>query len=61
MAAAPSRRGLESPTPEQVESAALAAARARIAELETEVKILRKAAAAVEQGGAIESPVRPCR
>lgn len=42
-------RGLKSPTPEQVESAALTAARARIAELETEVKILRKAAAAVEQ------------
>ena len=42
-------RGVRSPTPEQVESAALAAARARIAELETEVKILRKAAAAVEQ------------
>lgn len=42
-------RGVTSPTPEQVESAALTAARARIAELETEVKILRKAAAAVEQ------------
>jgi len=42
-------RGLKSPTPQQAESAALAAARARIAELETEVKILRKAAAAVEQ------------
>jgi hypothetical protein len=42
-------RGLKSPTPQQVESAALAAARARIAELETEVKILRKAASAVEQ------------
>ena len=42
-------RGLKTPTPEQVESAALAAAKARIAELETEVKILRKAAAAVEQ------------
>ena len=42
-------RGVKSPTPEQVESAALAAARARIAELETEVKILRKAPAAVEQ------------
>jgi transposase-like protein len=42
-------RGLKSLTAEQVESAALAAARARIAELETEVKIWRKAAAAVEQ------------
>ena len=42
-------RGLKTPTPEQVESAALTAAKARIAELETEVKILRKAAAAVEQ------------
>lgn len=36
-------RGLKAPTPEQAESAALAAARARIAELENEVKILRKA------------------
>jgi putative transposase len=42
-------RGLSSASPARVESAALAAARARIAELETEVKILRKAAAAVEQ------------
>ncbi|WP_345428976.1 IS3 family transposase, partial [Pseudonocardia xishanensis] len=42
-------RGLKTPTPEQVESAALTAAKARIAELETEVKILRKAAAAVEK------------
>jgi len=42
-------RGLKSLTPEHVESAALAAARARIAELETEVKIPRKAAAAVEK------------
>jgi putative transposase len=42
-------RGLTSPTPQQVESAALTAARTRIAEVETEVKILRKAAAAVEQ------------
>jgi putative transposase len=42
-------RGLKIPNPEQAESAALAAARARIAELETEVKILRKAAAAVKQ------------
>ena len=42
-------RGLQSLTTEQIESAALAAAQARIAELETEVKILRKAAAAVEQ------------
>ncbi|WP_063758598.1 hypothetical protein [Kibdelosporangium aridum] len=38
--------------PEAIELAALAAAQARIAELENEVKILRKAAAAVEQGGA---------
>ena len=42
-------RGLKTPTPEAIESAALAAAHARIAELENEVKILRKAAAAVEQ------------
>ncbi|WP_084796250.1 IS3 family transposase [Pseudonocardia asaccharolytica] len=42
-------RGVKAATAQQVESAALAAARARIAELETEVKILRKAAAAVEQ------------
>jgi hypothetical protein len=35
-------RGVKSPTPEQVESTALA-------ELEAEVKILRQAAAAVEQ------------
>jgi putative transposase len=42
-------RGLRSPGPEAIESAALAEARARIAELENEVKILRKAAAAVEQ------------
>jgi putative transposase len=37
------------PTPEQAESAALKAARERILELENEVKILRKAAAAVEE------------
>jgi putative transposase len=42
-------RGVTTLTPEQVESAALTSARARIAELETEIKILRKAAAAVEQ------------
>jgi putative transposase len=42
-------RGLKSLSPDVIESAALAEARARIAELETEVKILRKAAAAVEQ------------
>lgn len=42
-------RGLKIPTPEQAESTALAAARTRIAELEAEVKILRKAATAVEQ------------
>ena len=42
-------RGLRLPNPQQVVSAELAGARARIAELETEVKILRKAAAAVEQ------------
>ena len=42
-------RGLKSSSPEQIESAALAAAHARITELETEVKILRKAAAAVER------------
>ena len=42
-------RGLKTLTPEQVGSAALTAAKARIAELETEVKILRKAAAAMEK------------
>jgi transposase-like protein len=42
-------RGLVSLSPEAIESAALAEAQARIAELENEVKILRKAAAAVEQ------------
>lgn len=42
-------RGLTSLTPEHVESAAFTAARARIAELETEVKILCRAAAAVDQ------------
>jgi transposase-like protein len=42
-------RGLKSPSRERIESAALAAAHARITELETEVKILRKAAAAVER------------
>jgi putative transposase len=41
-------RGAKSP-PESAGSAALAAARARIAELENEVKILRRAAAAVTQ------------
>jgi transposase-like protein len=41
-------RGVKSPTPE-IESAALKAARERITELENEVKILRKAAAAVEE------------
>ncbi|WP_344242597.1 hypothetical protein [Actinocorallia libanotica] len=41
--------GLRAPSPAAVESAALARAQARIAELENEVKILRKAAAAVEQ------------
>lgn len=42
-------RGLRQPTAAAVESKALAAAQARIADLECEVKILRKAAAAVEQ------------
>lgn len=42
-------RGLKPPSPAEAESAALAQARARIAALENEVKILRKAAAAVEQ------------
>jgi transposase-like protein len=42
-------RGLKAPTPEAIESAAPAAARARISELENGVKILRKAAAAVEE------------
>jgi transposase-like protein len=42
-------RGLKSPTPEAVESAALAVAQRRIVELEDEVKILGKAAAAVEE------------
>lgn len=41
-------RGVKPLDPRAVESAALAAAQQRIAELETEVKILRKAAAAVE-------------
>lgn len=39
---------MRSPTAAAMESAALSEARARIRELETEVKILRKAAAAVE-------------
>ncbi len=42
-------RGLKSPSPAQAEFTALIQACARIAELENEVKILRKAAAAVEQ------------
>ncbi|WP_425548904.1 transposase [Actinomadura meridiana] len=42
-------RGLKSLSPTQAESVALAQARARIAELENQVKIWRKAAAAVEQ------------
>lgn len=42
-------RGLKQPTVAAVESAALAAAQRRIADLEHEVKILRKAAAAVEE------------
>ena len=42
-------RGLSQPTAAAIESKALEAARARIADLECEVKILRKAAAAVEQ------------
>ncbi|NKQ59436.1 transposase [Amycolatopsis sp. K13G38] len=42
-------RGLKSPTPGQAESVSPAEARARIAELETEVKILRKAAVVVEK------------
>lgn len=42
-------RGLRSTCPAKVGSAALTAAPARIAELETEVKVLRKPAAAVEQ------------
>lgn len=42
-------RGLKVRSPEAVESAALRAAQQRITELENEVKILRKAAAAVEQ------------
>lgn len=42
-------RGLKAPNSEAVESAALAAAHARIAELDNEVKILRRAAAAVEE------------
>ncbi|MEV3927273.1 IS3 family transposase [Actinomadura coerulea] len=44
-------RGLKPFGPAEAESAALAQARARIAELENEVKILRKAAAAVELAG----------
>ena len=42
-------RGVKELAPAVVESAALAAAQARISELENEVKILRKAAAAVEE------------
>ncbi|GAA0970842.1 hypothetical protein [Actinocorallia libanotica] len=42
-------RGLKAPSPAAVESAALAQVRAWITELENEVKILRKAVAAVEQ------------
>lgn len=42
-------RGLKQLSREAIESSALAQARARIIELENEVKILRKAAAAVEQ------------
>ena len=42
-------RGLKTLSPAAVESAALARAQARIAELENEARILRKAAAAVEQ------------
>ncbi|RAY10649.1 IS3 family transposase [Actinomadura craniellae] len=48
-------RGLRSPSPATVESAALAQARARIAELENEVEALRKAAAAARAGGAPKS------
>jgi len=42
-------RGIRQLSPAAVETAALAAAQQRIRELEDEVKILRKAAAAVEQ------------
>lgn len=42
-------RGLQQPTVAAVESAALAAAQRRITDLEHEVKILREAAAAVEE------------
>lgn len=42
-------RGIKTLSPHAIESAALAAANKRIAELEQEVKILRKAAAAVEE------------
>jgi putative transposase len=42
-------RGMKAPTAGAVESVALAAANQRIQELENEVKILRKAAAAVEE------------
>jgi hypothetical protein len=42
-------RGVETLTPAAVQSAALAAAHAWITELENEVKVLRKAAAAVEE------------
>jgi putative transposase len=42
-------RGIKAPTPAAVESAALAAANKRIAELENEVRIWRKAAAAVQE------------
>ncbi|MGW2309048.1 transposase [Actinomadura luteofluorescens] len=47
-------RGLKAPSAGAVESAALAAATQRIQELENEVKILRKAAAAVKEEAAQE-------
>jgi transposase-like protein len=49
-------RGLKCPSPGAVESAALAAAQRRIAELEDEVKILRKAAAAVHGASTAPQP-----
>ncbi|MBK6870737.1 MAG: transposase [Kineosporiaceae bacterium] len=54
-------RGVKPLDPRAVESAALAAAQQRIAELETEVKILRKAAAAVEAVVPPKRSVRPGR
>jgi hypothetical protein len=54
-------RGVEALTPEALESAALAVAQRRIAELEDEDKILRKAADAVEEMVPPKSALSPGR